>query len=119
MGVDRKVIDRIEKLIRLASPSSGTTDEERSVAALEATKLIDKYDLTIIPREHKTEIPRKRKPKGDVHPGGWVKTRAVNHTICCNCHKLISPGDTIWARVHGTHVEFFHNYRPCNLQTGQ
>ena len=46
MSPDRAV-ERVEKLLRLASPSSGTTDAERTLAALEAAKLFAEHDLVV------------------------------------------------------------------------
>jgi hypothetical protein len=42
-----KVIERAEKLLRLASPTSGSTEHERAAAALEAAKLIAEHDLVV------------------------------------------------------------------------
>lgn len=42
-----RAAERVEKLLRLASPSSGTTDAERTSAALEAAKLFAEHRLVV------------------------------------------------------------------------
>lgn len=71
----KPVIDRVEKLLRLASPKSGTTEHERASAALEVVKLIEENDLIV--RERKAEpAPRRRKRERETSQGAWSGDRA-------------------------------------------
>ena len=57
MAVDRKILERIEKLLRMAGPASGATEHEKQSAATEALKLFNEHDLVVRERER----PKRRK----------------------------------------------------------
>ena len=61
-------IERVLKLLRLAAPTSGTTDHERTSAALEAAKLIMEYDLTVVERPLPAPKERPQPPRD----GDWM-----------------------------------------------
>lgn len=106
-----KVLDRVEKLIRLAAPTSGTTQSERESAALEIVRLICEHNLTL------RETPPAEARAVHIARHAWVLTIALQHSGCSSCGGKISPGDRIWARVRPDDiVEFRHNYlKPCTV----
>lgn len=104
---DAKIIERIGKLLRLAAPSSGSTEAERSSAALEAARLIDEHGVAI--------AEPKDKSKKRVAQGVWVHTQALQHCSCSACHGLIAPGDVVWFRVVNHQREYRHNTKPCGV----
>lgn len=110
---DEKILSRIEKLLRLAAPSSNSTEHERASAALEAAKLISEHGLGIGVRVEDEKPKSKRATKGV-----WALLVALQHCSCSHCWKVISPGDHVWLRVvernGGNHVEYRHNYAPCD-----
>ncbi len=110
MPADPKVLDRIEKLLRLAAPTSGTTEAERSSAALELVRLMSEHNVSVR-GEEAAPPPRRRAP---VSRNVWMPSRALQHCSCSYCTKLIAPGDIIWIRVTGHRVENRHNYTPCS-----
>lgn len=106
---DLKVIERIGKLLRLAAPSSGTSEHERANAALEAAKLIDEHSIAM-----QSSTPNVEPKKSRIVHGAWIKTQALDHCSCSNCGQLISPRDVVWLRVVRDHDrEFRHNADPC------
>jgi hypothetical protein len=114
MPADEKTLERIAKLLRLAAPSSGTTDAERESAALEVARLFEEHDIDLgaavsRPRVQQ-EAPRK------VSPHAWVLTIALQYCNCEFCNTPISRGDAAWVRVMpGARVLYRHNYSPCAL----
>lgn len=60
MAADQKTLTRIANLLRLASPSSGTTEAERANAALEVAKLVAKHGLVVA--EPPPPAPKRRRP---------------------------------------------------------
>lgn len=134
-----KIIERVEKLLRLASPTSGSTEHERSAAALEAAKLIAEHDLTVKERElPPPKPPRRERPatkpfhgviihgegKGKPFPprptgpgGGWMRSTATRDSVCADpsCGEEIARGDPVWLRHQaGTfNVEYLHIDGPC------
>lgn len=119
MAVDKKIIDRLENLLRLASPESGTTDHEREVAALEIVRLMVKHSIGF------GEAPERQTSSRGANGGGasrvsshaWVLSKALQHCSCSNCFSRISPGDIIWIRVMADRtVQFRHDYGPCAVR---
>lgn len=109
MAADPKILTRIGNLLRLAAPSSGTTDAERASAAIEAARLIEEHDIRI------DEIPRPSKGPVRVAPDAWVMSVALQHSSCSACHGAISPDDIVWLRIVKGHREFRHNYGKCAI----
>ena len=111
MTTDPKVLERIGKLLRLAAPSSGTTEAERASAALEAARLIEEFDVDV-----------SSKPEAKPHPtrvsrGVWVPSVALQHCSCSWCSQLIAPGDVVWIRVRADNfIDYRHNYEPCKVE---
>lgn len=66
-------IERALKLLRLAAPTSGTTEPERISAALECAKLIAEHDLIVV--ERPAPLPRARPPQPAHQNTDWM-TRA-------------------------------------------
>ncbi len=86
-------VKRANDLLRLAAPSSRTTESERISAALEAAKMVAENNLVVVKIEHK-RLPRPQSGSSD-----WT-TRMVD-----------------WAARHATANEqdgFFKRTRPRN-----
>lgn len=128
--MDKKVLDRVEKLIRLAAPSSNTTIEERQSAALEACKIIAENDLTVKPKEEKKKRTRHantysqpqawgpQAPWGGQAqnpPQGWARSRAARDGWCEDpeCRGPIAKGDQVWARIIGFDTQYLHLGGDC------
>lgn len=117
-------LKRIENLLRLAAPASGTSEHERASAALEAARLIAEHDLTVVPKETvKVPIRRERTrtkttstPHGRRYPGPpWYYCNLgcdVNaHCDACGGH--IERG-AVWMRSDGPRAIFRHaGNGPC------
>lgn len=143
MAVDEKVLKRVEKLLRLASPSSGTTEAERFSAFQEASRLFVENDLVVREREpapsrrqRAPERPRQPEPQyspfysayspppqyhqyqGPTYPptSQWEQTVATEDAICADptCGRLIQQGTTVYARVKHGDIEYLHRDGPCD-----
>jgi hypothetical protein len=115
MPADDKILERVAKLLRLAAPSSGTTDAERASAALEVAKLVEDHsiDLGAVLARPK---PKLQHEPHRTSPHAWVLSVALQHCGCAHCHCPISPGDVVWTRIlPGLEIERRHNYGPCKL----
>jgi hypothetical protein len=117
---DAKIIERIQKLLRTAAASSNAPRPERENAALLAAELMEEHGVEI------GDLSQNRSRNGSGEPkkskmtwGTWAPSLALQHSSCSWCHKKISPGDTVWLRVHRPgEVELRHNYEPCNQYLG-
>ncbi len=115
MTVDQKVLERIEKLLRLAGPSSKGSDHERASAALEAARLFDKHDVELT-EPKPTGRASKVSAKSAVKDNAWVLSIALQPSGCSHCGNKISRGDAVWIRVTKDYsVEYRHNMRPCSV----
>lgn len=115
-----KVISTVEKLLRLAAPSSGAPEPERESAALEAARLISEHELEVV--EPEPEKKRRRREVEDeevrVRPSAWVLSVALDWCGCAHCLGLIAPRDVVWLRViPGRGLEHRHNYGECAIKT--
>lgn len=123
MSVDKKIIERAEKLARLASPASNTTISERQNAALEVCKMISEHDLVIRPREQKRKTRRSapivRQPSNPWSvqqvPPGWARSVATRDGVCADpdCGGTIFRGDRVWAKITGFDVTYLHIGEDC------
>lgn len=103
------VVDLARKLLRTAAPSSGASLNERTIAALEAARLVDENDLTVARAEASV-----RKRPVEVAPHAWVLTQALQWCGCSKCGNLISRQDVVWQRIlPGLAKEFRHNTDLC------
>lgn len=108
-----KALRHVEKLLRLASSSSGASDPERASAALEVVRLITEHDFTVCPREpprhqtQKTQKPPRRAYPSAAQPA-WHKSTSAQVTTCSSveCGVVIPRGAVIWRRVDGFRVEY-------------
>lgn len=107
---DPKILRRIDDLLRLAAPASGTTDHERASAALEAARLVAEHELTFLDSESVRERARR---ETSVRHGVWVLTIILQHCSCEACHTNISPQDHAWVRIVNGSARFRHNYGDC------
>lgn len=125
MAVDPKIIERVDKLMKLAAPSSGAADPERVVAALEAVRLFSVHDLVVSPREHKKRAARAKSaaPPSTTTGGAarspipamWRKSIAARDSVCADpeCQGLIERGDEVWMKIDGFRVEYLHVGEDC------
>lgn len=111
---DAKVAERIQKLLRLASPKSGSTEAERASAALTALDLADRHGITLdVNTAH---------AKADHSPATvrnvWLRTQAQDTRSCSVCGNRISRGDMVFVRaVPATaSFEYRHHYAPCAVE---
>ena len=72
---DHDIGVRIAKLLRLASPKSGSTEPERASAALEAAKLFGDHDLLIIP----APPPKPKRFRRDQPPPSSYQQQQQHH----------------------------------------
>jgi hypothetical protein len=76
--------ERIAKLLRLASPKSGSTEAERASAALEAAKLFGEFELQIVPvppkrsKRFPTDQPPPQQPPPSRQPASRPATSALD-----------------------------------------
>lgn len=127
MAVDQRTLDRVEKLLRLAAPTSGTTDYERSTAALEAARLFSEHNMTVAPPK---EVKRRVRPRAAPQrraavpspwvnhspaPPGWAQSVASRDSYCVDpdCRGPIERGDPVWMRLNGLKAEYLHHDWPC------
>lgn len=116
-----KVLSTVEKLLRLAAPTSGAPQPERESAALEAARLISENNLVVREPDKRR---RRRSPMDDfmhgdeveIRTSAWVLNVANDHCSCSACAGLIAPRDIVWIRViPGVGVEYRHKYAPCGV----
>ena len=138
MSVDKKILDRVEKLLRLAAPSSGTTDAERASAALEVAKLVSEHGLEVVKQEApKRDGGRPRTPRPGAYPPppwptgsrssgayppprppappGWAQSVAARDAACADptCRGPIARGEPVWMRMNAFYVEYVHRDGAC------
>ena len=134
MAVDPKIVSRIEKLLRLASPQSGAPEPERISACLEAARLFAENNLAITTKEEvaakakkrtsrtptpartRSPIPYEPPPVYGYGPRpGWQRAIAQRDATCADpdCAGYICRGDSVWARKNGDSVDYLHVDGPC------
>jgi hypothetical protein len=131
MSVDLKIIDRIEKLLRLAAPSTNS-EHERTSAALEAARLFSEYPLMIVPKEKKRSTRSRAKPPAPPQQSpwaptivpqsfslkpGWCRSVAARDSVCDieDCGGPIYRGDPVWMRMDAYRVLYIHVDGPCDV----
>lgn len=79
---ESKVVQRVEKLLRLARPDAGSSEHERASAALEAAKLIAENNLVVREKEAAPARPAapKRRPSRPTRNQSWVVTTTVRNS---------------------------------------
>lgn len=122
------VLERVDKLLRLAAPSSNTTEAERASAALEAARLISEHGLVV--REKQAPLRRApasatpwkprapespRTPDGDQRKYSWTHGVASHDAYCSDpeCREPIDRGAAVWMRIHNFSVQYLHYPWPC------
>lgn len=114
MTASPKIVERVNKLLRLAAPSGGSTEGERTSAALEAAKLISEHGLTVAepppppPKNQRPPQPRRARPKSRPvdRPGkrsetwapvaqddDWFPVDVASAVACVACGVPIWPGE--------------------------
>jgi hypothetical protein len=133
MSVDPKIIDRIEKLLRLAAPSTNS-EHERTSAALEAARLFSEHPVVIAPKEKKRSSRSRAKPSTPppqhqspwaptIVPQdfgqrpGWCRSVAARDSVCDieDCGGAIYRGDPVWMCMEGYRVKYIHVDGPCDV----
>jgi hypothetical protein len=115
MAPDQRIRDRIDKLLRLGAPQSGTTEAERISALQEAARLVAEHDISFSAEPE--ERPRAKNGSKPVSRNTWMLSVALDHCSCSHCHGLISPRDIIWLRVRADNtIEYRHKYQPCTVE---
>jgi len=89
----KRAIERVNKLLRLAAPSSGTTEAERTNAALQAAKIFSENNLTAIYEEPK----RKRRPQP--HASREYHPRSVYRNPVTYAPKVYAQHGANWTAV--------------------
>lgn len=120
MPVDAKILERVEKLLRLAAPASHSTEHERTSAALEAARLFSEHNLIV--QEKKKPRPRKPPRSSYYSPPStppmsypsWERTRSPLETHCADpeCQGDIALGEKVWLRHTGLKIECLHDDWP-------
>jgi len=131
MSVDQKIIERIEKLLRLAAPSTNS-EHERTSAALEAARLFSEHPVMVAPKEKKRSTRSRAKPPAPPpqhqspwaptivpqsfnQKPGWCRSVAARDSVCVDqdCGGAIYRGDPVWMRMDAFRVEYIHADGPC------
>lgn len=110
---DAKIIERIQKLLRLASPKSGSTEAERASAALTALDLAERHGITLDVNSSHVHEDRNFAVRNV-----WLRTQAQDTRSCSVCGNRISRGDMVFVRaVPSTgSFEYRHHYAPCGVE---
>jgi hypothetical protein len=133
MSVDLKIIERIEKLLRLAAPSTNS-EHERTSAALEAARLFSEHPVMIAPKEKKRSSRSRTKPSAPppqhqspwastfvpsayTQKPGWCRSVAARDAACDleECGGPIAKGDPVWMCMEGYRVKYLHVDGPCDV----
>jgi len=111
-----RAVERVQKLLRLAAPGNGTTEAERTNAALEVAKIIAEHGLSVaVPPP---VVKKRRKPPSaqqqhwppprvwvqPYRPSGsdWVEVEVYTRCTCVVCGSLLGVGESAWfAPDHG------------------
>ncbi len=142
MAADPKIVARVQKLLRLAAPTSGATLGERESAAVEAAKLIAEHGV-VVGGETKTETrvvyrdrpaaPRRAAPPpgptrmhtpfgaeyfvqyAPNHQWSWRRGIAPRRATCSDpsCNGSIDPGEPVWERESAGQMQYLHMDGPC------
>lgn len=107
-----QALDRVRKLLAVAGPFSGASDQERSTAALCAAELIYKYKFEVIGYETAPPGPGicKAPRKYAVPSGEWVKAKAPYNVPCAHirCARQLLENESVMMRVEGFGVQYAH-----------
>jgi hypothetical protein len=76
VAAEPKTLQRIEKLLRLAAPGSGTSEAERTSAALEAARLFASTDAMVVDKP--PPPPRQPRPRPRPHTPDGYRPHASN-----------------------------------------
>jgi hypothetical protein len=144
---DEKNRERLAKLLRLASPSSGAPEPERIAAALAAAELFTKMEdagkeqqreanqkkeaarrgHTAAPAPepqntngvHYTSTPMR--PRGAPFIESWMRSRSSVIYLRCvsfGCKRPIGINEVVWRRVNDGQVQWAHENCPRDGFTG-
>lgn len=106
----RKLAERVQKLLRLAAPNSNNSEHERAVAAQEAVRLIAEHGLLVTPEPPKKKKRREPTPQpayvyqpAPRSASEWADAYAPEATVCVDpdCGGSIEEGEPVWLRMKG------------------
>ncbi len=92
---------RVEKLLRLAGPSSRAEVHERASAALEVARMYEDGEFTV----------REARSRHTVRPATglkWAKSIAARESACAICEGVVERGENVWTRISGFKSEYLH-----------
>lgn len=113
------------KLLRTAAPSSGASENERTIAALRAAELVAEHNLSVVAGEQEHERKArerqnrknwarsvvdeviKRATQQAYSEHDWHEEIAKVEMICSQCHGRIMPGEPCWYAEGKGHIH--HN----------
>lgn len=102
------------KLLRTAAPSSGASENERTIAALRAAELVAEHNLSVVAgeQEHERKARERQNRKNwarsvvdevikratqEAHSAvDWHEQIAKSEIRCSQCHEKIMPGEPCW-----------------------
>ncbi len=110
---EAKIIDRIQKLWRLASPTSGSTEAERASAALTALDMMDKHGISLDINTSNYRAAASSEERTYAVRDVWMRVQSQGHSRCSACSNLISPGDMIYVRPVRDQFEYEFRHHYC------
>lgn len=107
------------KLLRTAAPSSGASENERTIAALRAAELVAEHSLSVVASEPEHERKTRERAERRKHNKNWAQnivdeiykraTQQAAHNmadwreviaqsdhVCSQCNERIAPGEPCW-----------------------
>jgi len=95
-----RAVERVQKLLRLAAPGNGTTEAERTSAALEVAKIIAEHGLAVAVPEpvvkKRRSPPRPQPASPSYSPSSSSQTRSRNpHEY----HRWQPPSGSDWTEA--------------------
>lgn len=116
-----RALSTVHKLLRVAAPNSGASENERTSAALQAASLISQHNFTVTTAkeiERRVETPRGPRMSDIVNavintvsrPTAFRRSVAAHDTVCGveTCTLPIFEGETVWRRYKDGQVEYVH-----------
>lgn len=117
-----RALSTVKKLLRVAAPNSGASDNERTSAARQACALISEHNFVVVTHEKKNTEPRGPRMSDIVNvvinvanaaaarPSAFRRSVAAHDTTCGveTCTLPIFEGETVWRRYKDGQVEYVH-----------
>ncbi len=117
-----RALSTVQKLLRVAAPNSGASENERTGAALRAAALIAEHNFTVgvVEPARRERTPEPRGPRmSDIvnavintvsRPTAFRRSVAAYNTVCGveTCTLPIFEGESVWRRHKNGEVEYVH-----------